>query len=86
MAPSTADEQLRHEVWETWRPPVVVRTHAAVTDRPMPSQQTAHVVFTLHFLPHSSCRLCYDERTHGERDRAPGREDTRWTLWRWWIR
>src|SRR6516165_4705838 len=42
--------------------------------------------FTLHFLPHSSCHLCYDERAHGQRGRAPGREEMQWTLSRWWIR
>src|SRR5262245_15533502 len=35
---SAADEQLRHELWETWRLTTAVRTHAAVTDRPTPSQ------------------------------------------------
>ena len=32
---SAADEQLRHELWETWRLTTAVRTHAAVTDRPI---------------------------------------------------
>ena len=36
--------------------------------------------------PHSPGHLCYDERAHEHRDRAPGREDMEWTLSRWWIR
>ena len=36
--------------------------------------------------PHSPGHLCYDERAHEHRDRAPGREDMEWTLLRWWIR
>ena len=37
---SAADEQLRHELWETWRLPTVVRPHAAVTDRPKVAHQS----------------------------------------------
>src|SRR5262245_59872088 len=43
----------------------VVPRPATATHRPWLSQQTAPVIFTLHFLPHSSCHLCYDERAHG---------------------
>ena len=40
----------------------------------------------LHFLPYTVSHLCYDgiARQHG--GRAPGREETGWTLSRWWIR
>src|SRR5882724_3824029 len=30
--------------------------------------------------------LCYDGVKHAYGDLSPGKEDTRWTLWRWWIR
>ncbi len=41
---------------------------------------------TLRFVQHAPCHLCYDERVHEHRDRAPGREETGWTLSRFWIR
>ena len=41
---------------------------------------------SLGFLHHSPRRLCYDGVVHGQGGRAPGREETRWTLWPSWIR
>ena len=40
----------------------------------------------LHFLPHAPCHLCYDGVAHEHGGRAPGREETGWTLSRSWIR
>src|SRR6266536_1103967 len=40
----------------------------------------------LGFLQHSPHRLCYDGAAHVHTGRAPGREETRWTLSPWWIR
>jgi hypothetical protein len=40
----------------------------------------------LHFLQHAVCPLCYDRVAHTHGGQASGREDTGWTLSRWWIR
>ena len=37
-------------------------------------------------FPHSSCHLCYDGVAHAHIEPERGREDTGWTLSRWWIR
>src|SRR5712691_6039409 len=46
----------------------------------------AYVSPYLCFLQHSLFRLCYDGVAYAHTDRAPGREETRWTLSRFWIR
>jgi hypothetical protein len=40
----------------------------------------------LYFLLHAVCPLCYDGIAHTHGGQAPGRQDTEWTLSRWWIR
>jgi hypothetical protein len=39
-----------------------------------------------HFLPYAVCHLCYDRITPEHGDQAFGKEDTGWTLSRFWIR
>jgi hypothetical protein len=64
------------------------RANARRSDRsPNPvTSDITHNSLYLHFLPHAVCHLCYDGVAHKHGGRAPGREETGWTLSRWWIR
>jgi hypothetical protein len=51
-----------------------------------PAGSCTSVYINTLFLQHRPCHLCYDGIAHAHGGRARDREDTRWTLSRWWIK